>query len=269
MENISEEQRQQILRKRQEMLKKMGVPAAGKMVNESVVNTGSASGSMAQKLAAIKNGAAKAELNKYLTATSNGANGGFQGIPEKKQKRGPAQEVKPEFKQELQDFGAPAANSHELSAIDSMFGGDGPVRMSSGGGQVAQGPMHTELDIDSIVMPSFNPHAALQQKARESQNNSPSPYLKYASNTQPVQNEQFVEVGAPVGQPQFNTQQLQMMMETIAKGIAEKTIRSVLNEYSEQQKNKNYFEYYNKEKNIIKTPDGKYYRLTQVEFKKK
>ena len=66
-----------------------------------------------------------------------------------------------------------------------------------------------------------------------------------------------------------NMGQLQKMMETIAKGIAEKTIKSVLNEYSEQQKGRVFFEYYNKEKNIIKTPDGKFFKLTQVELKKK
>lgn len=263
-----EDEKQQIIRKRQEMLKKMGVPGAGKMTNESIV-AGGANSSMAQKLAAIKNGAAKSELSKYINATSKSApSAGFQGIPTPKQSKS-NQEVKPEYKQELADFGAPSANSHELSAIDSMFGGDGPIRMSGNQG-ISQNPMNMELDINSIDMPSFNPHAALQQKAKINQNNNPSPYLKFASTTQPVQNEQFVEVNNPLAQqPQFNVQQLQVMMETIAKGIAEKTIKSVLNEYSEQQKNKNYFEYYNKEKSIIKTPDGKYYRLTQVELKKK
>jgi hypothetical protein len=64
-------------------------------------------------------------------------------------------------------------------------------------------------------------------------------------------------------------QAIQIMMETIAKGIAEKTIRNVLNEYSEQQKSKVFFEYYNKEQGVIKTSDGKLYKLTPVTIKKK
>jgi hypothetical protein len=67
----------------------------------------------------------------------------------------------------------------------------------------------------------------------------------------------------------LNLKGIQIMMETIAKGIAEKTIRSVLNEYSEQQKGKLFFEYYNKEQSIVKASDGKLYKLTPVTIKKK
>jgi len=66
-----------------------------------------------------------------------------------------------------------------------------------------------------------------------------------------------------------NMANLQMMMETIAKGVAEKTIRNVLNEFSNQQKGKLQFEYYNKEKGIVKGSDGKLYRLQPVEIRKK
>jgi len=273
MEQLSEDQRQQMLRKRQEMLKKMGVSNGGQMMKESVVATPGANSSMAQKLAAIKNGSAKAELNKYINATAKGEGGsggaGFQALPEPKMRKN-NEEVKPEYKQKLDNFETPRASheTSELSAIESMFGGDGP-RMSMGNNQpLSQNPVNMELSLDSAVMPSFNPQAALQQKARAKSQAQPAQnsYLKFASDTPPVQNEQFVEVGT---QPQFNMNQLQMMMETIAKGIAEKTIKNVLSEYSEQQKNKNFFEYYNKEKGIIKTPDGKFYKLTQVELRKK
>lgn len=277
-EFISESQRQEIIRKRQEMLKKIGVPNAGKMINESIVATNSANMGMAQKLAAIRSGAAKAELNKYITATGQNAPTGageFQEIPEPKMRKNPNQvkeEIKPEHKQQLQNFEAPRASSQELSAIDSLFGGDGPTRMPSSNGQMAQAPMNSELSLDNVLdtkMPTFNPHAIIQNKIRNNTQAAPNPYLKYASDTLPVGAEQFVDVSAPVQQPQVNVAQLQSMMETIAKGIAEKTIRSVLSEYSEQHKSKVYFEYYNKEKGIIKTPDGKYYRLQQVELKKK
>lgn len=269
MEQLSEDQRQQMLRKRQEMLKKMGVSNAGQMMNESVVDTGKSNSSMAQKLTAIKNGSAKAELNKYIQATAKGESGagGFKGIPESKPRKN-NEEVKPEYKQQLDKFDIPGSSHSEmgeLSAIESMFGGEGS-RISMGNNQpISQNPVNMELSLDSMVMPSFNPQAALQQKAKNKTQTQPnqSSYLKFASDTPPIQQE-FVEVG---GQPQFNIQQLQVMMETIAKGIAEKAIKNVLNEYSEQQKSKNYFEYYNKEKAIIKTPDGKYYKLTELKKK--
>jgi len=283
-EGLNEQQKQDLIRRRQEMLKNMGVKNAGQMMSESIVSTNGANSSMAQKLAAIRSGSAKAELNKYIHATGKNAPvgaGEFQGLPEptmRKKPNQPKEEVKPEYKQQLETFAAPSSNSHELGAIDALFGGDGPVRMSpaNGGSQMlAQNPMSQELSLDNMALPTFNPQAALQQKmraqpqAQNQQQAQPNPYLKYASDTPPVGHEQFVDVGAPVNQSMFNVAQLQVMMETIAKGIAEKTIRNVLNEYSEQQKGKVFFEYYNKEKGIIKASDGKYYRLTQVELKKK
>jgi hypothetical protein len=272
-EGLNENQKQDLLRRRQEMLKNMGVKNAGKVMNESIVSTNSANASMAAKLAAIRSGSAKAELNKYISATGKNAPAGageFQGIPEPKMRKNPNQtneEIKPEYKQKLESFDTSGSVNQELASIDALFGGDGPVRGGGGSSQMlTHNPLSQELNLDS-VMPSFNPQAALQQKARTQQQQAPSnsPYLKYAGEA-PA--EQFVEVGSNV-QPGFNPAQLQMMMETIAKGIAEKTIRNVLNEYSEQQKGKTFFEYYNKEKQIIKASDGKYYRLTQVELKKK
>lgn len=277
-QGLNEQQKQDLIRKRQEMLRSMGVKNAGKMMSESIVSTNPASLSMAQKLAAIRNGSAKNEINKYINASGKNAPAGageFQAIPEPSKKRNANQvkeEIKPEYKQHLETFSAPA--NQELGAIDALFGGDGGggIRMSSN----SAAPINQELSIDNMQMPAFNPQAVLQQKMRaQAQANSQSQgqsnsYLKYASETPPVGYEQFVDADStPVNQPMFNTAQLQIMMETIAKGIAEKTIRNVLNEYSEQQKGKVFFEYYNKEKGIIKTPDGKYYRLTQVELKKK
>ena len=280
-DGLNEQQKQDLLNKRKEMLNRMGVKNAGKMMNESIVATNGANNSMAAKLAAIRSGGAKAELNKYINATGKNAPSGvgeFQGIPEPSKRKNPNQakeEVKPEYKQKLESFDTASSTNQELASIDALFGGDGPSRMPSQGSQMmVQNPISQELSLDS-VMPSFNPQAAIQQKIRNQQQQQQladtgnNPYLKYASNTPPIQNEQFVDVGQQANQPMFNVAQLQVMMETIAKGIAEKTIRSVLNEYSDQQKGKVFFEYYNKDKSIIKTADGKYYRLTQVELKKK
>ena len=65
-EGLSESQKQDLVRKRQEMLRNMGVKNAGQMMSESVVATNSASAGMAAKIAAIRGGSAKAELNKFL-----------------------------------------------------------------------------------------------------------------------------------------------------------------------------------------------------------
>lgn len=275
-DGLNETQKQEVLRKREEMLRRMGVKSAGKMMNESIISTNSANASMASKLAAIRSGSAKAELNKFINATGKNAPAGageFQGIPEPSRKKNPngvKEEVKPEYKQELTSFHTPKSDSHELNAIEALLGGDGPSRMNvnSNNSYSTHNPLNQELDLDS-VMPSFNPQMAMQQKIRNQQIQNNNPYLKFASDSPAQQNEQFVDMGSQTNQPMFNAAQLQIMMETIAKGIAEKTIRNVLNEYSEQQKGKVFFEYYSKEKNIIKTPDGKYYRLTQVELKRK
>jgi len=271
-DNLSETQRQEIIKKRQDMLKKMGVPNAGKVVMESIVSAGGAgASSVAARIAAIRNGSAKQELDKYISAKSGSDAGpaspnkstGFQALPEPKIKKGPNQEVKPEYKQKLEDFGASASNNSELSSIEALFGGGGGsssstrVSNNSNDHQFQQNPVNMNLDIDSARMPTFNPHAALQKKLRETQGQTHT-----QEEFVPMQNNNMV------AQPQFNVQQLQTMMETIAKGIAEKTIKNVLSEYSEQQKSKNYFEYYNKEKGVIKMADGKLYKLTQVQLKK-
>lgn len=263
-EGLNENQKQDLVRKRQEMLRNMGVKNAGQM-NESVVATNSASAGMAAKIAAIRGGSAKAELNKFISATGKNAQsaaGEFQGIPEPSKRKNPNQakeQVKPEYSQKVETF--ESERNSELDSIEAMMsGGESYSRGNSK--MMAHNPLNQELSLDS-VMPSFNPHAAIQKRAREAQVQEESQYLKYAGESaQP----EFVEVGA---QSMANMGQLQKMMETIAKGIAEKTIKNVLNEYSEQQKGKVFFEYYNKEKNIIKTQDGKYFKLTQVELKKK
>ena len=277
MEEFDDNQQDAIKRKRQELLNKMGVKNAGRMMNESIVATNGANSGMAAKLAAIRSGNAKQELSKYINATGKNAPsapGEFQGIPEVKKRKNPGQptqEVDPKYKQSVADFGAaPVANGGELSAIESMFGGGESRSVAPMGGNSSQAPARqADLSLDNISLPTFNPNDAIRrakEKSRAPEAQEASPYMKFASNVPQIQNEEFVETGA---QPNINLAMMQNMMETIAKGVAEKTIKSVLSEYSQQQKNKVYFEYYNKEKGIIKTADGKFYKLTQVELKKK
>lgn len=278
----------ELQRRRQEMFKNMGVANAGKVLQETTVAGGGVNSEMAAKIAAIKSGAARGAVSNVIKAIEGGTNGGgpggvsrdFKPLQDNSKNKFAKEQVNPEYSQKVENFDLPGGRSSELSAIESMFGSDGPSRGSSrqnmGHQQFSQNPLNTELHLDDIVMPSFNPHAAIQQKAmkqqqQQQQNNmAQSPYLKFASDN-PIQQDFFEDV-APQGQQQgmnFNMNALQMMMETIAKGIAEKTIRTVLNEYTEQQKSKVFIEKFDKERNIIKTSDGKYYRVTQVEPKKK
>lgn len=280
MEELSEEQRQAILNQRQAFLAKMGVPNVGRMMTESsVVN--SSNGSMAAKLAAIKNGSARAELSKYIHADGKNAPGSheFQGLPEPKMKKNPnakKETVDPRYKQELASFNTPSQGGNsEFAAIEMMMGGgDSPARMTSHNPNpqqlYQQNPMEMDLSLDPSTgemagmkyMPQFNPHAVLQQKKAMMQQN-------HASQMNMQQEEFVLANNAAMSNSGLNMQTMQFMMETIAKGIAEKTIRSVLNEYTQQEKNKNYFEFYKGRKDIIKTSDGKLFRLTQVEVKNK
>lgn len=275
MENFNEEQMHDQMRRRQEMFKKMGAPHAGQVLNETAI-TGTVNTGMAAKLAAIKSGAAKSDFSKFMSAKGN-SNGGssapgqasFQGIPEPKAKRGPKEEVSAEHRQNIEEFSAPMSTGNsELDAINSLFGDTGGGRASSNQSMGNSNDFHMTMDLDS-VMPSFNPEAVLQQKVRQSnqsqnQTQQENPYLKYAGNVPQQQQQQ-----PTTDMSQMNIGALQMMMETIAKGIAEKTIRSVLNEYTNEQKAKPQLEYYNKEKGIVRTPDGKLYKLQPVVITKK
>jgi hypothetical protein len=274
MENYNEEQMREQMRRRQDMFKKMGAPNAGKVLSETAVTSGG--NSMAAKMQAIKSGAAKSDFSKYINAKGTNAGAGpevgagFNAIPEPKQRKGPKEEVNPEYKQSIEEFSAPRSSGNsELDAINAMFGDMGGSSSRPSQNMGNQNDFQINMDIDSAVMPSFNPQAALQQKARQTNqmmnNQQDSPYLKFAGNAPHQQQEQYMqESNMPM-----NMQNLQFMMETIAKGIAEKTIRSVLNEYTTQQKGKPQLEYYNKEKGIVQTPDGKLYRLQPVEVRKK
>lgn len=286
MENYNEEQMMEQMLRRQEAFRKMGAPNAGRVMIESAVG----SNSMAAKLAAIKSGAAKSEFNKFMNATGknapNGAGGanGFDALPEPKIKKNPNvqnETVKPEYSQKLEDFSAPrSSGNQELDAINAMFGGDGGgSSMRTNPNQGRSNDFQMNLDIDSAYMPSFNPHQALAKKAMEMQQQqfqqqNTNPYLKHAQQNS-IQQE-FMPNSSYNMENQMNNQMgnmnmanFQMMMETIAKGVAEKTMRNILNEFSNQQKSKLQFEYYNREKGIVKGADGKLYKLTPVEVKRK
>jgi hypothetical protein len=280
---------------RRQMFEKMGVKNAGQMVTETAVNTGAKNLNVLQKIQQIKSGAAKSELNKYVSASSKSSGSstpglaGFDPLPEVKVNRqnpnAPTQQVNSEYKVPLDNFSSPnkGVDNSELSMIDAMFSGEGS-RMSmnpygansfdSGQPLIPQRSQNTQLDLGSTLnsMPSFNPEHAVQRAKAKSQGNS---FLQFAQESPAGNPSDYAVDYAPqdshIAQQNQNmgiTPAMKMMMESIAKTMAEQTIKRVLTEFTETQKNKVFYEVYNKEKSIIKTSDGKLYKLTPVQVKR-
>lgn len=275
---------------RRQMFEKMGVKNAGQMVVENTASAGAKNQSMLQKIQQIKSGAAKSELSKYVAASSKSSGSstpglaGFDPIPEARPKKqnpnAPGQQVNSAYKVPLDSFSAPnkSIDNSELSMIDSMFAGEGSrVSMNPYGngfdaGQplIPQRPQNMDLDLGSTLnsMPSFNPEHAIQRAQAKAQNNS---FLQFAQQN-PAGNPSDYAVEDPYVAQQAQsmgiTPAMKMMMESIAKTMAEQTIKKVLTEFTASQKQKTFFEVYNKEKSIIQTADGKLYKLTPVQLKK-
>lgn len=275
---------------RRQMFEKMGVKNAGQMVVENTATAGAKNQSMLQKIQQIKSGAAKSELSKYVAASSKSSGSstpglaGFDPIPEARPKKqnpnAPVQQVNSAYKVPLDSFSAPnkSIDNSELSMIDSMFAGEGSrVSMNPYGngfdvGQplIPQRAQNMDLDLGSTLnsMPSFNPEHAIQRAQAKAQNNS---FLQFAQQN-PVGNPSDYAVEDPYVAQQAQgmgiTPAMKMMMESIAKTMAEQTIKKVLTEFTASQKQKTFFEVYNKEKSIIQTADGKLYKLTPVQLKK-
>ena len=262
------------------------------MMTESAVASGTKNLNVLQKIQQIKSGAAKSELNKYVSASSKSSGSstpglaGFDPLPESKPRTNPNaqnQQVNSEYKVPLDSFSAPSkggVDNSDLSMIDAMFSGEGSkVSMNpygnafeSGQPIIPQNSRDMELDLGGTLnsMPSFNPEHAVQ-RAQAQAKAKDSSFLKFAQQNSVGQPSDYV-----VQDPSLNEQMqgmgitpaMKMMMESIAKTMAEQTIKKVLTEFTETQKSKTFFEVYNKEKSIIKTADGKLYKLTPVQIKK-
>jgi hypothetical protein len=66
--------------------------------------------------------------------------------------------------------------------------------------------------------------------------------------------------------PAYDLNLLKEMMEVIAKKVAENTMKQVISEFLVENKKKNVYEVYNKEKGIVKIGD-KLFKLTPVVIK--
>jgi hypothetical protein len=275
----------------QEKFRQMGVPSAG-MVGGSPQGQVTAAPQNMNKLHLlnqIKRGGKRGEFDKFIKAKT--ANDKFEPIPEPKMRKNPNDKVDPKYAVKPETFGA--KSNPELNMIEKMFDGGGGMHIPQdlGYNQMQQRPMTTDLSLDNISLPSMpDPSMYLAQKNSEAyqqqmlnanpqpQMNPNNPYAQYTlqgHGQQPVMDMGAggmpAEMQSDMSAQQQYAQQANMkaMMEQIAQSMAERTIKQFLNEYAQ---GKNLYETTNyKTKDghkVIKTADGRYYKLTPVRINK-
>ena len=215
------------------------------------------------RLQALKSGANRQQMQSLAKAKS--AQNSFQGIPEPTQKRrpsnAPGEQVSSDKKVEVQNFQGQAPVSNEFAAMEAMFGGGpsaGAINMNMSAPPVNTTQPELTINQDGYG-PDFNPTAILAQKKAQMRNNSE--YMQYAVNP-----EQNIQQETAPSQQNFDFNYMQKMMQEIAKN----TISDVLNSYTEKNKDKLTYENVAKSKDgaqIIKSQDGRYYKLVPVKIK--
>jgi len=265
---------EQMLIARAKKMQESGIPVGAGMMNQNSVVQGTRSGSALAKIQAIKSGALQQEFSKFEKATGDNAPGPggaatFQAIPEAKQKTRPGQPVGTKvsdssYKKSLQSF-TPKGDNNELSSIEAMFGG-GRRSMPN---TLQQNSMTTDLNIDNVMagVPSFNPQASLAKtnssitQEQQHQQQGQFDYTRYALNGSQMGQEQkqgFAGDQRIMESNSFNYQKEMM------KQIAEQTVRSILKEFTEGQKNNKTYVNYKNKSNVIKTSDGKLFELVPI-----
>lgn len=221
------------------------------------------------RLAALKSGANKAAVHGIVNSKTGGASQGFQAIPEPKMRKNPnAPGVAPDKKVAVQNFAGGAPVSNEFAAMEAMMagaGGGAPIaqpQYNMGAQQQLMDNSQPDLAIPDDGYgygPAFNPEGLLAKKRQAMQNNQ---YMQYAMNQTPQQ----PQAQSLPDMQNFNFQYMQQMMEQIAR----QTISEVLNSYTEQNKSKLTYENVKVkgEDKVIKTQDGKYYKLIPVNLRK-
>jgi len=226
------------------------------------------------RLQALKSGANRQQVQSLVKSKT--IQSGFEGIPEPSKKRKPGNpanqmsQVAPEAKVPVRDFAGAAPVSGEFSAMEAMYGGGN----SAASINMSQQPKinHNQSQIMSTTQPelsvneagygpSFDPAGILAKKRQSMQQSSQ--YMQHA--VAPDLQEQ--QKDAATGQQQFDFKNMHKMMEEIAK----KTISEVLNSYTEKNKDKLTYENVNVKTGdgtkVIKTYDGKYFKLVPVKIK--
>jgi len=257
-----------------ERMKKAGIPLPITQlpINEGAVGTVPVTAQNADKharLQALKSGANRQQVQSLVRAKT--VQNSFEGLPEPSQKRRPqghpghpGNQVDPSKVVPVQNFAGAAPVSSEFAAMEAMMAGSSmdmsPINMNMNSSAPTMNTTQPELTVNQDGYgPSFDPVGMLAQKRQSMQKNNQ--YLQHA-----VAPELQQQVVAP-GQQQFDFNNMQKMMEEIAKN----TISEVLNSYTEKNKDKLTYENVNVKTGdgtkVIKTQDGKYYKLVPVKLK--
>ena len=223
-------------------------------------------------LEALRRGAKKSEMKEFVRAESSGVNG--NQLPEPKVGRRPTtrygqQQEKSKNAVQLTEFRA--KRSEEAEALESIFT-DRPsginMRSTSNNGTLIE----TDENYSNVGA-SFDPVAHLKAKAAERGVNLDLQRRQPQQTNQVFQTENssaqmehlllMMETMMKNQKSTYDTSALSSMMDTIAKRVAEETMKKVLREYVDAQKKKNTYEVISEEKRIIKA-NNKYYQLVPV-----
>lgn len=256
-------------------MREAGIPMPiTKMVNESSISSVPITPQNADKharLQALKSGANKQSVQALVKANSSQQQA-FQGIPEVRQNKRPQgnsnQSTPVQTVAVESNFGPIAPVSSELAAIEAMMGGSSSPAYNPHPAQQMnmQQTSQPELSVDQNGYgPTFDPVGMLAKKRQQLQQNQ---YMQFA------QQDTVENALAPLQQnlalseqQNFDFQNMQKMMEQIAKN----TISEVLNSYTEKNKDKLTYEKMNTKTSdgsqVIKTQDGKYYKLIPVKVR--
>lgn len=231
------------------------------MMSEGAVPVTNANASIHQTIQRIKSGAARSDMKDIAQkaeriAAQNSPPPIHQ--PRKNKPTRPGQPQQPSNAPKVETF-VPAGGSREARDIESMFSDDGGGSYFS---PEAQGTPLRDDDFGSTYLPQFDPVSELRRRAAE-KGGVPATQV-------PAQK--------PVAVLPENLQQdhLIQIVESVTRRVSEDMLKKVLKEFSavftemqnQNQKPKNIFEVYNKDKNIIKI-GSQLYQLTPVRIKGK
>jgi len=237
----------------EERRKKMGIPTRAGSISQVPVSAPN----KFKALADLKRGAKRSEFGQFIKAenSSVASQSGFQ-IPEVKQQKNPNQ---PKSKNAVAPVVMPVKESAEARSLEEMMLG------GSGGVSVSTTPNGTISDIQG---PTFDPQSVLEQKNAEAVKNGGYSQYSQASQNSNSEMNQLMEMMETMMQQKStpNIAEIKPIMESIAKRVAENTMKTVINEFLEKSKKQNLYEVYSKQQNIVKIK-GKLYKLTPVKLK--
>lgn len=261
MDNLTPSQAEQIRQQRLAKFKQMGLPeTAGQMAQVTEVVGTAANQGVYKTLQDIKKGAKKQFYKEFVQATEGKTAAGYQ-IPEPKIKKSPGQKEKATNIVTPQVF--EAKRSAEADSLEKMMLGDSGINISSTMGKLGapEGNLVSEID-----MPSFDPVATLKEKIAQKGTNQHQQQDFTPRTNQMSEMREMMQLMMEQQKPAYDLNLLKEMMEVIARKVAENTIKQVISEFVAENKKKNVYEVYNKEKSIVKIGD-KLYKLTPVVIK--